>query len=125
MDEKDYTLFIEARGSHLFGRASGVRTRETVTAITNEIFDVAKDNNLSKALIDVSELKGKLGIMDSYRVVTEVFQNLRGKGINKAAVYDEQASSRREWFLETVAQNRGFNFRIFSDLDKALKWLEL
>ena len=124
MDGKDYTLFIEVRGSYLFGRASGVRTSDTVTAMTIEIFNTAIDNNLSKVLIDVNELKGKLGILDSYRVVTEVFQNLRGKGIRKAAIFDEQASSRREWFIETVARNRGFNFRIFANLEDALKWLE-
>ena len=125
MDEKDYTLFIEARGSHLFARASGVRTRDTVTAMTIDIFDTAIDNNLSKVLIDVNELKGKLGIFDSYRVVTLVFQSLRGKGIRKAAIFDEQVSSHREWFLETVARNRGFNLRIFANLEDALKWLEL
>jgi hypothetical protein len=106
-------------------RASGVRTRSTVTAMTMEIFDIALDNRLSKVLVDVRELKGRLGILDSYLLVTEVFDKLRGKGMRKAAIVDEQVSSFREWFLETVARNRGFNFRVFTDQEDALKWLEL
>ncbi len=125
MHQEHYTLAIEAKGDHLFARASGVRTRATVTAMTREIFDAALANRLSKALIDVRELKGRLGILDSYLVVTEVFQKLRGKGMRKAAIVDEQAPSLHGWFLETVARNRGFNFRVFADQEDALEWLEL
>jgi hypothetical protein len=54
-----------------------------------------------------------------------VFQKLRGKGIQKAAIVDEQASPLHRWFLETVAVNRGFNLRILTDQQKALEWLGL
>jgi hypothetical protein len=93
--------------------------------MTTEIFDIALDNRLSKVLVDVRELEGRLGILDSYLLVTEVFDKLRGKGMRKAAIVDEPVSSLREWFLETVARNRGFNFRVFADQEDALKWLEL
>jgi hypothetical protein len=29
----------------------------------------------------------------------------------------------REWFLETVAINRGFNLRIFPEVEEARQWL--
>ena len=125
MEHKHYTLSNETKGDHLFVRASGVRTRATVTAMTMEIFDAAFANRLSKVLIDVRELKGRLGIVDSYLLVTEVFDKLRGKGVRKAAIVDEQVSSLRGWFLETVAHNRSFDIRVFTDQEEAREWLEL
>ena len=124
MEQEDYKLAIEARGDHLYVRASGVRTRATVTAMTLEIFDTAVTRSLTKVLIDVRELEGRLGMLDSYLMVTEVFQKLRWKGVHKAAIVDEQASSFRGWFLETVARNRGFNIRVFADQEEAREWLE-
>lgn len=123
MQQKQYTLTFENRENHLFVLSNGLRTRGTVTAMAMEIFDAALANNLSKVLIDARELDGRLGVLDSYLLVTEVFQNIRGKGIRKAAIVDEQINTLREWFLETVARNRGFNIRIFNDKEKALDWL--
>lgn len=124
MRQQQYSLAFEPKSTHLFVRASGVRTLATVTAMTREVFDVALANNLSRVLIDVKGLKGRLGVLDSYLVVTDVFQKLRGKGIRRAAIVDEQASSLRGWFLETVARNRGFNFRMFIGQEEAREWLE-
>ncbi len=124
MEEKQYALAIEVGDDYLSVRASGVRTGATVAAVAMEIFDAAVDHRVSKVLIDVRELEGRLGILDSYVVVTEVFQKLRGKAIRKAAIVDRQTSSVRGWFLETVARNRGFNFRVLADEEEALEWLE-
>jgi hypothetical protein len=74
-------------------------------------------------LVDVRGLKGRLSTLDSYRVVTEVFQKLRGQGLLKAAILDRKAPSLRIRFIETVALNRGFNFRVFTSRDEALAWL--
>lgn len=124
MGQPGYTLATEVRGDHLLVRASGVRTRAAVEAITAEVFDTVLANGLAKALIDVRELKGRLGTLDSYYLVTEVFAKLRGKGMTKAAIVDRPPSPIREWFLETVARNRGYNFRMFADERDALEWLQ-
>jgi hypothetical protein len=123
VNEKQYTLEIEAKAGHLFARASGPRTRASVTAITVEVFDAAVAHGLSKALIDVTELEGRLGILDSFLLVTEVFQRIRGRGVSRAAIVDRSVPSLGERFLETVARNRAFNFRIFADEEDALEWL--
>jgi len=125
MQQEHYALAIETKGSHLFVHANGVRTHATVTAMTMEIFDAALANRMFKVLIDVRELEGQLGILDSYLVVTEMFEKIRGKGLRKAAIVDRQAPSLRGWFLETVARNRGFNFRIFASQEEALEWLDI
>jgi hypothetical protein len=125
MQGEHYTFAIEARDVCLYVRSSGVRTRATVTAMTMEIFDAALAKGLSKVLVDVRKLEGRLGILDSYLAVTDVFQRLRGKGMRKAAIVDQQISSIRGWFIETLARNRGFNLRVFTDQEEAVEWLGL
>ena len=125
MSQDEYTIVIEVKKKYVEARTSGVRTFDSVKAITLEIFDAALTAHRSKILIDVRELKGQLGVLESYRIVTEVFNNLRGKGISTAAIVDQQIPQPRSWFLQTVAQNRGFNLRIFPQQDEARQWLEL
>ena len=121
---QEHRLSIKSRGGYLYIRASGVRTRATVTAITMQVFEAAQARGFPKVLVDVRELEGQLGILDSYLIVTQVFEQLRGKVLRKVVILDEQISSPRGWFIETVARNRGFNFRVFADLEEALAWLE-
>ncbi|MGD8455999.1 MAG: hypothetical protein PVF83_06425 [Anaerolineales bacterium] len=123
MSQEDYTLVIEIKSKYMVARPKGMRNFDTVKAMTLEIFDVARSVHRSIVLIDVRELKGRLGVLDSYKLVTEVFQKLHRKGISAAAIVDPQLPSPRSWFLETVSLNRGFNLRIFSDYDEALEWL--
>jgi phosphoglycolate phosphatase-like HAD superfamily hydrolase len=123
MFTKDYTLSTEAQSSHLFAHVSGIRTRESVMGVTMEVFDSAIANRLSKVLVDVRAFEGRLGILEVYLLVTELFQKLRGKGLKQAAIVDRPQPGTREWFLETVAINRGFNFRIFPEVEEALQWL--
>jgi hypothetical protein len=74
-------------------------------------------------LVDVRGLKGRLNVLDSYLVVTQVFEQLRGHGLLKAAILDSRDPSLRIRFIETVALNRGFNFRVFTSRSEALAWL--
>jgi hypothetical protein len=124
MAPQQYKLSIKYQGSYLVAQARGERTRATVTAITMEIFEAALAQEFPRVLIDVRKLEGRLSVLDSYLIVTQVFEKLRGRVLRKAAIVDEQISSSRGWFLETVARNRGFNFRVFTTPEEALAWLE-
>ena len=125
MPQAHYKLTIETQGDRLLAHATGDRTLDTVTAMTIEIFQAALAARISKVLVDVWELKGRLGLLDSYVVVNAVFGKLRGQGLSQAAIVDEPMPSLREWSLETIARNRGFNIRIFINREDALEWLEM
>jgi hypothetical protein len=120
---QNYSLSIEEKTDYLHAHVKGVRTRDAVIAITMEIFEKALSKGLFKVLIDVTKLEGRLSIADSHHLVTEVFAEIRGKGISKAVIVDENAPALRKWFLETAARNRGFNFKIFNNSKDALDWL--
>lgn len=123
MEKQPFGLIIELKDDHLAARASGGRTRESVSTLTLQVFEAAVANQHSRVLVDVRGLKGRLSTLDSYLVVTEVFQKLRGRGLLKAAVLDSKDPGLRIRFIETVALNRGFNFRVFTSQSKALAWL--
>ncbi len=108
---------------YLKARTSGVRTRAAVTSILNQIAQTAVENQRGKILIDVRELEGRLGVLDSYYLVTRDFQHIRGIGIKKVAIIDRPLPKLSDYFLETVSHNRGFNLRIFQNPDAALDWL--
>ena len=123
MGKQDFKLAMETKADYLNVRASGVRSQETVTAITQEVFRTALAKHLQKVLIDVRELDGRFGIMEVYNLVAEVLKDLSGKGVNQVAVIDIRRSAIQDWFLETVAQNRGLNFRVFAEEETARRWL--
>jgi hypothetical protein len=122
-EEKEYGFKIENKGGYLEATARGKRTREAVSALTIEFGKAGFDFHSSKILVDVRELEGSLKVYDSYQIVTQDFRKLRGKGIQKAAIIDRKVPGVRGWFLETVAVNRGFNLRVFTDRQAALEWL--
>ena len=123
MDQKGYELSIIPKEGYLFVTAMGIRTRETVSAMTREVFDAAVAQDTKSVVIDVREMRGGFGIMDIYLLVADVFETLRGKGIQRAAVVDVRSSPMREAFLETAARNRGFNLRVFANTEDAEKWI--
>ena len=124
MNEQNYSLSMKVKSNHLSVYARGIRTRATVYAITMEVFEKARAEEQSRVLIDVKNLEGALGVLDSFFLVTEVFQKIRGKAIRQAAIVDEHQSYLRGRFLETVAVNRGFNLKIFSNHEDAEAWIE-
>ncbi|MBN2085101.1 MAG: hypothetical protein JW748_07725 [Anaerolineales bacterium] len=123
MDKQELTLTMDPKADYLHVNASGIRSQDTVKSITMEVFQAALANHLEKVLIDIRELIGNFGIIEIYHLVTEVFKDLRDKGVKQVAIIDIRRSATPGWFLETVAQNRGFNFRVFADDETALKWL--
>jgi hypothetical protein len=87
------------------------------------LINAAKQVQQAVILVDVREFKGRLGAFDSLYVVRDEFAKYRGKGIRKAALVDREAQGTRRWFFETVAQNRGFNLRMFNEVEEAQAWL--
>jgi hypothetical protein len=123
MDQPKFILKMEEQEDYLNVYAMGIRTRDNVKEITLKVFAAALEKRLKKILIDVRDLTGYFGVTDIYFFVTEVLQDLRGKGVEQVAVVDIRRSQRQGWFLEPVSQNRGINFRVFAEEESARKWL--
>ena len=123
MPQTEYSVEFEPVEDYLYARTIGLRTRDSVISLTQEIFEKAIALGHTKVLVDVRGLEGRLEALDSYLLVTEGFRSIRWKGLNKAAILDDRAFSVRERFSELVARNRGYNYRIFYDREHAAEWL--
>jgi hypothetical protein len=124
MARSRYKVTIGTEGNLLTAHAAGERTLDTVTALAIEISQAATAGRHTEVLIDARELSGRLGLMDNYLVVGPVFDSMRGSGILRAAIVDRATHALRGWVFETIAHNRGYNLRLFTKRDDAVKWLE-
>jgi hypothetical protein len=118
-----YSLELNVEGNILCVRASGIRTLEVVSAIIVDIFTACTEQGCTQALVDVRDLEGRLTTSDAYELVKDDFNRFRKKGLTRAAIIDRHINLEGYPFLETVARNRGFNVRMFEDIDLARQWL--
>jgi hypothetical protein len=123
MSRDIHSLDFESREGYLYARATGIRTRQSVAAVTKMVFEKAVELGFPKVLVEVTNLEGTLSVLDSYSLVVDVFRSIRWRGITKAAVVDADGSRIQMAFSEIVARNRGYNYRIFTDKEQAIKWL--
>jgi len=109
---------------YLHFRAKGMRSRESILALSKQIMDACIEHDARQVLVDVRELEGFLPVLDAYEIPAQEFPAMRRPEIlRQAAVIDREGAEERGRFFETVAQNRGFNLRTFQDPDEAIEWL--
>ena len=119
-----YDLKIKVDGDILRVIATGTRSFETVLAISQDVLAICVEKKLKKVLVDVLALEGRLRTIDAYEISGKHFPKMPYRGvIAKCAVVDLKEFEKTYRFFENVAVNRGLLFRIFSDTDQAIAWL--
>jgi len=71
--------------------------------------------------MDIRSLKGNISTWNRFRLAHAALNQFR-RSVRLAVIYREEEV---DGFLEDVVANRGGNFRIFTDLGSACKWLEI
>lgn len=119
-----YDLTTERKGDVLWVTAEGIRSRDTVLAIAEDILAASVEEGVKKVLVDVRKLAGRLSTAAAYDIPDQHFPKMRDRSvITRAAIVDLKEFERSYRFFEDVAVNRGFNLRIFPDPDEAMRWL--
>ena len=118
-----YSIKIKNQPDFLYVEAEGNRSLEVIMELARDILKASNKYKNPRVLIDVRELEGRLKVIDAYEIPQSLFPKLRGLGIEKAAIVDIPVSKNDFNFLETVAVNRGYNFRIFGEFKEAKEWL--
>ena len=120
-----YQLNSEIRTDYLYVEVSGPRTYDNVIAISKEIIKLSISHEASAVLLNISELEGRLSIMDSWSLVTEDLENIRKLNIpvKKLALVDTKEHKNGYDFFETIAYNRGFLLKVFQEFNNAIEWL--
>jgi hypothetical protein len=118
-----FQVEYQKRRGYLYVHVFGDRSLEAVLTLTKELTEKAIELQFQRLLVDVRDLKGWLPPVDTYEIVNREFVKYRGKGIGKVAILDREYPDARGNFLETAAQNRGFNLRVHTQLKTAILWL--
>jgi hypothetical protein len=112
---------IEKRAEYLVAKFSGEANLQDIGQRFEELAERCRKEKKSRLLIDVTAVKAAPTFSDRYRAGERavVFAQF---GIKLAMVGMAELIDPRR-LGELVAQNRGVNGRVFTDLDEARKWL--
>jgi len=99
----------------ILGQAGARVSEEIVAAVFREI----AANNCLRLLIDIRDVEGRLGVLDTFGLVS-TYPTIPGM---RAAIVDRPENKNWSDFYETVSVNRGYQNKVFTDIDEAIKWL--
>lgn len=120
-----YRLAIEKKDGVLWVTATGTRSFEGVLAMMRDVMAALIENRVTRVLLDVRGLAGRLATIESYEIVDKYFPKIRDRNVvTRCGIVDLKEFQSSYEFFETVARNRGFDLRILSDVDEALEWLK-
>lgn len=100
---------------------TGAETQNTFRKMTTDIDNVIIKSSVKNVLIDCRELKGRIGITDTYERVRSYTPPIYKV---KIALIDLHENSEYQNFHETTAINAGMRFKWFTDADDARTWLK-
>jgi hypothetical protein len=112
---------IEETPDYLVARFKGASTTEEAGRQFELLAEKCKSTNKNKLLLDFTDVPADISIVDGYDLGkrTLVFAQYKCKvaAVCKPERHDSQC------FLETVAQNRGVELRVFTNAEDAEEWL--
>ncbi len=112
---------IEGRNGYLYVEYSEPYHFNNLIDMMNEVLTLCETESHQKFLVNISNMTGKVSPMERFELAIKGTSLFLYKG-KFAIVYRREEISR---FAENVGVNRGLNARIFSDMDEAMKWLEV
>ena len=120
-----YELSFKHQPDYLYVQVTGVRTIENIIAMAKDFLAVLDKNGYRKVLLDVRGMTGGLDPLNAYKLGKKDVQELKRPSQLKVSIFDLEENRERFEFMENVAVNAGLNLRIFSDVDKAMEWLDV
>jgi hypothetical protein len=118
----DLHFDIELQGGLLLGTASGTLTFDAALRLFKQLFDTAKEKEISKILLNGLAVDGKLSTFERYRIAIEIAAYLKQRQMNlRLALVGKPPAA--DGFAVRVAQNRDVTVEMFSSQQEALSWL--
>ena len=104
----------------LIGKHEGKIIEKELVGLFDKIIRYIKEHDCKNVLIDASEMSYRLVLLDKFHIGEYIAEMFKGK-IAKIACL--RCADHIDDFTETVAYNRGAEFRFFNNKEKAIKWL--
>lgn len=118
--ESTYTISVYLNRDILEIIFTGELTRGSHDKIVSDVVFAIRENG-ANVLIDISALKGRLGIADSYQCVRNLPSHIYNMHF---AMVNINGQDELERFQETTALNAGIKVKWFTDIDAARAWLK-
>lgn len=118
----DLRIDIELQGSVLLVTASGPVALDAAMRLLMQAFDVAKEKEVNKILVNSIAVTGALSTFDRYTLGVEVVAYLRQREMNPKVAFVGKLPT-TDGFGVRVAQNRNLTIEVFSSQEEALNWL--
>lgn len=99
----------------ILGRADARVSDEIIAAIFREM----AAHNCMRVLADIRGVEGRLGVLETFNMVS-TYPCIPGL---RVAILDRPEDKSWSDFYETASVNRGYDNRVFTDLEKAVEWL--
>jgi len=112
---------FENRGSYLFVKITEPYSLQWAFSFLREFAEICNREHLEKALIDGLNLEGPISIWDRYQIGQE-FVRVVGPAIKVALIVKRDLI---DLTMENVVVNRRGNFKVFHEMESALKWLDV
>jgi hypothetical protein len=117
-----YSLTVDEKPTHLHVVVTGSNTRGTVERYLADLLRECQVRNCFRILLE-ERLEGpRLNTVDVFQIVARGTERTPGL-LSAVAFVDVNAEGDLMRFAETVAVNRGFPLKVFSNVADAEKWL--
>ena len=112
---------ITRNDTYIYVKFTGDYEFKEVTPLESRVLQACKENKCSYVLFDTTELNMKLSTLDRYEIGKYLSTNLRLPEVQRIASVG--LPEHIDGFSSIVAENRGVQFKAFTDKDTALDWL--
>jgi hypothetical protein len=117
----EWTIEHQPDKGILYLKSGGVMDMESANIMVADLVQAAALHGCTRHLVDHRATTFAFSLLDYYQrpaINEKIGVSVKWK---TAMVFAECTPETH--FMETVFQNRGYNFREFSDFDKAIEWL--
>jgi len=121
-EDMSYIIATEVEQGYVKLVVSGEQTLENNKELVLRVLEACVENNVGRALVDISGLLGQPGILSDYELANIAAKEALGL-VKKVALLYRQESHEYTSFFETTTRNRGINLLAFLDEKEAVKWL--
>ena len=114
-------MIIEDRQKFIWVTATGQLSASRSVELCGEAIALAKKEGLRRFLFDFQDAVPNLTFADIFRIPDQLRMVMPIPQNRTAIVYRRYRIIYR--FVETMTFNRGYQVKVFEDMDEAMKWL--
>ncbi len=124
------TLHVERKGTYLYLTITGVYDLVSAKRITEQLFEACRSHGMPKGLVDIRSVEGEISTIERFEYAEffvrcqRDYRTQEGKLI-RLACFGTEPFVDPDRFGLTVALNRGAILLVTTDIDEALKWLDV